>query len=143
MEKGSAFSAPTLAELAESLRIPADTVMETVQKDYSYVEAGKDSGFDKPKTLLRSKIETPPFHAVWISLYVHDTRGGLACHKPFEKLADAPKTFISEKGADHGVVHDLPDLTWPTKNYRFRLINLSWRCQSGIIRRYRFSTEHS
>jgi predicted oxidoreductase len=42
------------------------------------VDAGTDPDFGKPKNLLMSKIETPPFYAVWISLYVHDTCGGLA-----------------------------------------------------------------
>jgi predicted oxidoreductase len=39
---------------------------------------GKNPDFDKPKNLLSSKIETPPFSAAWVSLYVHDTCGGLA-----------------------------------------------------------------
>jgi predicted oxidoreductase len=42
------------------------------------VGEGKDPEFEKPKNLLRSKIETPPFYAAWVSLYVHDTCGGLA-----------------------------------------------------------------
>jgi succinate dehydrogenase/fumarate reductase flavoprotein subunit len=77
-EKDCAFSAPTLTELAKLIQVPGDAVSETVQKYNTYVDAGKDPDFDKPKNLLRSKIETPPFYATWVSLYVHDTCGGLA-----------------------------------------------------------------
>ncbi len=78
IEKGCGFSAPTLAELAKQIQVPGDGLAETVQKYNTYVEAGKDPDFDKPKNLLRSKIETPPFYGAWVSLYVHDTCGGLA-----------------------------------------------------------------
>ncbi len=77
-EKDAAFTAPTLAGLAEKIGVPGDALTATVQKYNTYVETGKDPDFDKPKNLLRSKIETPPFHAAWVSLYVHDTCGGLA-----------------------------------------------------------------
>jgi succinate dehydrogenase/fumarate reductase flavoprotein subunit len=77
-EKGCAFSAPTLNELAKLIQVPGDALAEEVQKYNTYVDAGKDPDFDKPKKLLRSKIETPPFSAAWVSLYVHDTCGGLA-----------------------------------------------------------------
>ena len=77
-EKDCAFSAPTLAELAKLIQVPADALADTVQKYNSYVDAGKDPDFDKPKTLLKSKIETGPFSAAWVSIYAHDTCGGLA-----------------------------------------------------------------
>ncbi|MDH7500335.1 MAG: FAD-binding protein, partial [candidate division NC10 bacterium] len=77
-EEGCAFSAMTLTELGKWIHVPGDALTKTVQKYNRYVEAGADPDFGKPKTLLQSKIETPPFHAAWISLYVHDTCGGLA-----------------------------------------------------------------
>jgi succinate dehydrogenase/fumarate reductase flavoprotein subunit len=77
-EKDCAFSATTLPELAKRIQVPGDALSETVQKYNTYVEAGKDSDFEKPKNLLRSKIENPPFSAAWVSLFVHDTCGGLA-----------------------------------------------------------------
>jgi urocanate reductase len=76
--KGCAFSAPTLTELANLIQVPGDALSETVKKYNSYVDAGKDPDFDKSTKLLKSKIETPLFHAVSISLHVHDTCGGLA-----------------------------------------------------------------
>ena len=80
-EKGCAFSAPTLVELAKLIQVPGDALQDTVQKYNTYVAEGKDPEFDKPKNLLRSKIETPPFSAAWVSLYVHDTCGGLAVNE--------------------------------------------------------------
>jgi succinate dehydrogenase/fumarate reductase flavoprotein subunit len=85
-EQGSAFSAPTLAELAKGIHVPADALAETVRKYNTYVEAGTDPDFGKPQKLLKSKIETPPFYAVWISLYVHDTCGGLAVNAKSQVL---------------------------------------------------------
>ena len=77
-EKDCAFSATTLPELAKRIQVPGDALSETVQKYNTYMDAGKDLDFEKPKSLLKSKIENPPFYAAWVSLFVHDTCGGLA-----------------------------------------------------------------
>jgi len=77
-EKDCAVGAPTLAELAGLIHLPGEALAETIRKYNTYVDEGKDPDFGKPKNLLQSKIETPPFYAVWVSLYVHDTCGGLA-----------------------------------------------------------------
>jgi fumarate reductase flavoprotein subunit/urocanate reductase len=85
-EKDCAFSAPTLAELAKLINVPGDALSETARKYNTYVDVGKDPDFDKPKNLLKSRIETPPFYAVWISLFVHDTCGGLAVNAKCQVL---------------------------------------------------------
>jgi len=85
-EEGCAFNAPTLAELANLVNVPGDALAETVRKYNTYVEAGSDAEYGKPPKLLKSKIETPPFYAVWISLYVHDTCGGLAVNAKSQVL---------------------------------------------------------
>lgn len=77
-EEGCAFSASSWDRLAGLIGLPAQALQEEIQRYNSFVEAGFDPDFGRPKTLLPSKIETPPFHAVWISLFVHDTCGGLA-----------------------------------------------------------------
>lgn len=77
-EEGCAFGAPTLTDLAKLIDVPGDALADTVRKYNTYVETGADPDCGKPKDLLKSKIETPPFYAVWISLFVHDTCGGLA-----------------------------------------------------------------
>ncbi|MCG6535514.1 MAG: FAD-binding protein, partial [Syntrophales bacterium LBB04] len=77
-QKGCAFSALTIAELANLIQVPGDSLSEAVEKYNTYVDAGKDPDFDKPKRLLRTKIEKPPFYAAWIQIFCHDTVGGLA-----------------------------------------------------------------
>ena len=85
-EKDAAFSASTLADLAKMINVPGDALVETVRKYNTYVESGDDPDFGKPKKILKSKIETPPFYGVWISLYVHDTCGGLAVNAKSQVL---------------------------------------------------------
>ena len=85
-EEGAAYSAATLAELAKAIKIPGDALVETVRNYNSYVDKGSDPDFNKPKKLLRTKIETPPFYGVWISIYVHDTCGGLAINTKAQVL---------------------------------------------------------
>jgi urocanate reductase len=71
------FSANTIADLASSISVPADALSATVSSYNTYVAAGSDPDFSKPKDLLTSKIETPPFHAVWVSMQFHDSMSGL------------------------------------------------------------------
>lgn len=77
VEKDLAFSAPTISELAKLINVPGDALADTVRKYNTYVDQGEDPDFGKPKTLLKYKIETPPFWAVWMSLQVHNSYGGL------------------------------------------------------------------
>jgi succinate dehydrogenase/fumarate reductase flavoprotein subunit len=85
-EKDCAFSAPTLPELAKLIQVPGESLADTVRKYNACVDEGKDPDFGKPKNLLKSKIETPPYYAVWVSLYVHDTCGGLAVNAQCQAL---------------------------------------------------------
>jgi len=78
VEQDLVFSADTLADLADAIGVPADSLSATVSNYNTYVAAGSDPDFGKPEDLLTSKIETPPFHAVWVSIQVHDTMSGLA-----------------------------------------------------------------
>ncbi len=78
VERGLAFSAPTIGELARSTGLPADALSETVHRYNTFVDKGTDPDFGKPEGSLQHKIETPPFYAVWMSIQVHDTAGGLA-----------------------------------------------------------------
>jgi len=79
---GFFFEANTLAELANKVTmryqpkpLPGATLQETVARYNSFVEAGKDADFDKPKP--KYKIQTAPFYAAWATPVVHDTRAGL------------------------------------------------------------------
>jgi len=79
---GFFFTADTLAELARKIvmkyqrvPMPPDALEQTVARYNSFVDAGKDDDFGKPKPLY--KIATPPFYAAWATPVIHDTRAGL------------------------------------------------------------------
>jgi succinate dehydrogenase/fumarate reductase flavoprotein subunit len=79
---GFFFAAGSIAELAAKIKMkyqrvpmPPQNLTATVARYNSFVEAGKDSDFGKPKPLHR--IEKSPFYAAWATPVIHDTRAGL------------------------------------------------------------------
>ncbi|HSF56578.1 MAG TPA: FAD-dependent oxidoreductase [Candidatus Binatia bacterium] len=79
---GYFFSANTLPELAAAIKneyqakpMKGETLRATVERYNSFVDAGEDADFGKPKP--QYKIQTPPFYAAWGTPNVHDTRSGL------------------------------------------------------------------
>jgi succinate dehydrogenase/fumarate reductase flavoprotein subunit len=79
---GYFFSASTLPELAAAIKneyqaksMKGETLRATVERYNSFVDAGEDVDFGKPKP--KYKIQTPPFYAAWATPNVHDTRSGL------------------------------------------------------------------
>ena len=81
-ENGFFFSADTLGELAAKIKMkyqrvpmPPKVLEDTVARYNSFVDAGKDADFDRPKPLY--KIGKPPFHAAWATPVLHDSRAGL------------------------------------------------------------------
>jgi succinate dehydrogenase/fumarate reductase flavoprotein subunit len=80
--EGYFFSGNTLAELAAAIKneyqrkpMKGATLQATVDRYNSMVDRGEDIDFGKPSPKYR--IQTPPFHAAWGTLVVHDTRAGL------------------------------------------------------------------
>ncbi len=59
---GELHKAETLEELADSLGIPADNFVKTVERYNGYCESGKDLEFDTPERFL-SSVKEPPFFA--------------------------------------------------------------------------------
>lgn len=86
VERGLAFSAPTIEGLAQLIGVPGDALGDTVLRYNSFVGSGKDPDFGKPRRCLQHKMETPPFYAVWMSIQVHDTAGGLATNAKSQVL---------------------------------------------------------
>ena len=56
----------------------------TVTRYNSFVDAGQDADFDKPRP--RYKIERPPFYAAWATPVIHDSRAGLRINSRCEVL---------------------------------------------------------
>jgi succinate dehydrogenase/fumarate reductase flavoprotein subunit len=76
------FSAKTIAELAGTIvskyqkrPMSAAGLEQTVARYNSFVDAGRDTDFDKPTP--KYKIQTPPFYAAWSTPCVHDCVSGL------------------------------------------------------------------
>jgi len=79
---GFFFGADSIEVLAAKIKMkyqrvpmPPQNLAATVARYNSFVEAGKDADFGKPKPLY--KIVTPPFYAAWATPVIHDTRAGL------------------------------------------------------------------
>jgi succinate dehydrogenase/fumarate reductase flavoprotein subunit len=82
IDAGFFFSAETLGDLAKKIMMkyqlvpmPPANLEATVARYNSFVDAGIDAEFGKPKPLY--KIAKPPFYAAWATPVVHDTRAGL------------------------------------------------------------------
>jgi succinate dehydrogenase/fumarate reductase flavoprotein subunit len=56
----------------------------TVTRYNSFVDAGQDADFDKPRP--RYRIERPPFYAAWATPVIHDSRAGLRINSRCEVL---------------------------------------------------------
>lgn len=82
MEKrGLIYSAPTIAELAKKVNIPADVLEVTVKEYNANVDKGVDPAFGR-KTLVAGygtlrKIEKPPFYAFPSTAAILGTYGGI------------------------------------------------------------------
>ena len=72
---GTLFKADTLEELALKVGMDPATLVDTVAKYNSYVEAGEDPEFHKDTFSL--KVENAPFYATPRQPAVHHTMGGL------------------------------------------------------------------
>jgi succinate dehydrogenase/fumarate reductase flavoprotein subunit len=76
------FEADSIEALAAKIKMkfqrvpmPPQNLAATVARYNSFVDAGKDADFGKPKPLY--KILKPPFYAAWATPVIHDTRAGL------------------------------------------------------------------
>jgi succinate dehydrogenase/fumarate reductase flavoprotein subunit len=82
VDAGLFFEADGLEALAAKIKMkyqrvpmPPQNLAATVVRYNSFVNAGKDADFGKPKPLY--KIFKPPFYAAWATPVIHDTRAGL------------------------------------------------------------------
>jgi len=79
-------SGATLSELAAKIRVSAATLNETVTRYNSFVDKGEDADFGKPKEELEYKIQTPPFHALFMGIQKHNTLGGITINDKAQVL---------------------------------------------------------
>ncbi len=72
---GLLTEAASLEELAETMGLNGETLVETVNTYNSYVDQGSDPDFDRPD--MPRKVATGPFYMVEVGPAVHHTMGGL------------------------------------------------------------------
>ena len=77
LERGKAFRADTLEELASILEIDGSNLVATVDEYNQMIEEGEDVAFQLKTIDHRSKIETGPFYASKLTIAIHYTNGGI------------------------------------------------------------------
>jgi succinate dehydrogenase/fumarate reductase flavoprotein subunit len=116
-DAGLFFSAESLDALAAKIKMkyqrvpmPPRNLTETVARYNSFVDAGKDADFGKPKPL--HKVAKPPFYAAWATPVIHDTRAGLRinarCQVIDMKGEVIPGLYCGGESAGGFSMHGLP-----------------------------------
>jgi succinate dehydrogenase/fumarate reductase flavoprotein subunit len=116
-DAGFFFSANSVRDLAARIKMKYQRVAmqpqnlaDSVARYNSFVDAGKDGDFGKPKPLF--KIEKPPFHAAWATPVIHDTRAGLRinarCQVIDMKGTVIPGLYCGGESAGGFSMHGLP-----------------------------------
>jgi urocanate reductase len=67
--------ADSIEELAEMIGVPAENLVDEVERYNSFLDMDRDPDFGKPRPLYR--IATPPFFAAKLMVMAHDQQGGL------------------------------------------------------------------
>ena len=104
-EKGYAFSASSLAELAK--QTGQVHLEKTVARYNKFVEQKKDEDFDRPAAAMTKKIEKAPFYAVRCVLGVHNLAGGLHVNENSQCIGSDGKVIpgLYAAGESAGDVH--------------------------------------
>ncbi len=104
-QKGILYKADTLEELAEKIGCPAETLVDTIQKYNSYVDAGEDADFGK--NVFGTKLENAPYYAVIEKPSVHHTMGGVRINTEAQVLNESgiPIEGLFAAGEVTGGIH--------------------------------------
>ena len=78
LRKQEVFSAQTLEEMAQLLRLPVKNFVETVRRYNTFVRNKFDPDFGRGAESLRYTLEKPPFWACRASMSRHHTMGGVS-----------------------------------------------------------------
>ena len=77
LKHGRFIVADTIAELAVKSGIPADALVDTIEKHNQYLAEGKDPDFGKPITKAMTPMTKGPFYSVPQWPAIHHCMGGL------------------------------------------------------------------
>lgn len=96
VERGIAYKADTLEELAKMLNIDAAVLTDNVSRYNNAVETGVDEEFGKDASLLTMKIaEEGPYYAFVGASYIYSTVGGLDVNTDIQVLGSDNETPIN------------------------------------------------
>lgn len=96
VEKGIAYKADTLEELAKIINVDAAVLKAEIDQYNGYVDAGKDDEFGKDASLLTTKVaETGPYYAFVGASYIYSTVGGLDVNADIQVLGSDNATPIN------------------------------------------------
>jgi FAD binding domain-containing protein len=120
IDSGFFFSADSIESLAAKIKMkyqrlpmPPQNLIDTVARYNSFVDAGKDADFGKPKPLY--KIAKPPFYAAWATPVIHDTRAGLRINARCQVIdmngEAIPGLYCGGESAGGFSMHGLPRAT--------------------------------
>lgn len=108
LKKGRLVVADTIAELARKTGLPADALVDTIEKHNRYLAEGKDPEFNKPITKAMTPMKKGPFYSVAQWPAVHHCMGGLRIN-PKAQVVDVmgaviPKLYAAGEvaGGVHG-----------------------------------------
>lgn len=108
IKKNRFIKADSIEELAGKLKLPADALVETINKHNQYLAAGKDPDFNKPITKVMIPLEQGPFYGIAQWPAVHHCMGGIRIN-PRAQVIDIfgkpiPKLFAAGEvcGGVHG-----------------------------------------
>ncbi len=76
----------TIAELANAVNIPAETLSQTISRYNTQQKAGRDDDFGRSATAMPVSLETAPFYAVRVTPAIHHTMGGLCVNTQTQVL---------------------------------------------------------
>ena len=76
----------TVAELADAVGIPAETLSETISRYNAQQKVGADEDFGRSATEMPVALETAPYYAVRVTPAIHHTMGGLSVNTDTQVL---------------------------------------------------------
>ncbi len=107
LKRQEVFSAASLKELGQLLRLPVDNFIQTVERYNGFVRQGFDPDFERSAESMRFTLEAAPFWACKASMSRHHTMGGVMIDRQARVLnwEGAPIPRLYAAGEVTGGIH--------------------------------------
>lgn len=107
LKKGIVNAFDTIPAIAANYRIPADPLVDTIERFNTLIAAGKDEDFGKPILENAGTIQAPPFYAIRLWPKVHYTMGGALINERAQvlNLSKQPIGGLYAAGEVTGGIH--------------------------------------